>query len=75
MLTNMDPRLQLNPLPINMSFKIPFREKDFRVIVRRRENAGGQHFLPFPHCFQAYHRQKSTVERLLFVVCKHFPFG
>ena len=32
-------------------------EKPFENIVGKEENAGNQHFLLFPQCFQSYERQ------------------
>ena len=35
-------------------------KKPFENIVGKGENAGSQHFLLFPLCFQPYQRQKSS---------------
>ena len=34
--------------------------KPFENIMGKGENAGNQHFLPFPQCFKSYQRQKSA---------------
>ena len=47
------------------------KKKPFENIVGRGEDAGDQHFLLFPQCFQPYQRQKSS-KYLYFVVCKCF---
>ena len=47
---------------ITLYYTIPtFNDPDkeaFKNIVGKGENAGNQHFLLFPQCFQAYQRQK-----------------
>ena len=48
------------------TFNDPPRKKPFENIVGKGENAGDQHFLPFPQCFLPYHRQKSSFEPHLF---------
>ena len=44
------------------------KEKTFKNIVGKGENAGNQHFLLFPQCFLTHHRQKSSIERYL--ICR-----
>ena len=47
-------------------FTTPFQllttlsKKPLENIEGKRENAGNQHFLLFPQCFQPYQRQKSS---------------
>ena len=35
------------------------KQRAFENIVGKEENAGNQHFLLFPQCFQLYQRKKS----------------
>ena len=41
-------------------------KKPLENIVGKGENAGYQHFLLFPQCFEPYQRQKSSVKLILF---------
>ena len=38
------------------------KKKPFENIMGKGENAGNQHFLPFPQCFLPYQRQESSFE-------------
>ena len=38
------------------------RKKALEKIVRERENAGDQYFLPFPQCFVIVQKKKKNVE-------------
>ena len=39
------------------------------------ENAGNQHFLPFPQCFRLNEEEKDTVLATYAFVCKCFQYG
>ena len=49
------------------------KNKPFRNIVGKGENAGYQHFLLFQQCFLPFPKQNSG--HIYFVVCKFFQFG
>ena len=38
------------------------KKKPFENIVRKRENAGNQHFLLFPQCFLSFQKQISIIQ-------------
>ena len=47
----------------------------FETIVGKGENAGNQHFLLFPQCFQHYQRQISSFLLIYFAAYKCINFG
>ena len=44
----------VNLLPHNLDFQLSPTEKRFENIVRKGENAGNLHFLPFSQCFLSF---------------------
>ena len=50
------------------------KKKSFENIVRKGENAGGQHFLLFPQSFLSHLRQKSSFKLHLFCRLQFFVF-
>ena len=51
------------------------KKKPFENIVGKEENAGNQHFLPFPHVFYPSQKEFLLLRYIYFVVCKCFQFG
>ena len=56
---------EFNPLQNNPDFLTPLKKKAFENIVGNRENAGNQHFLLFPQCFQLFPIQISISESII----------
>ena len=56
-------------------FLMTFAKKPFENMEGKGENAGNQHFILFPPCFQPYQRQKSSFNYFHFVACKCLQFG
>ena len=66
---------RVKPITINPIFQPPQKKRLFGNIVGKIEDAGNQHFILFPQCFQPIPKRIADFSLHLFVFCKSFEFG
>ena len=64
-----------NPLPHNPDFLTTLKKTPFENIVGKWENAGNQHFLIFPQCFNPSQKELLLLSCICFVAFNCFQFG
>ena len=63
------------PLTTRSQLSTTLKQMHFENIVEKVENAGNQHFSPFPAMFSTYSNKNFCFSHIYFVFCKGFQYG